>query len=126
MEHREDTFQYTYSAKQQEEVQRIRKKYLPRQEDKMEQLRQLDRSSTRKGTVVSVIVGVAGCLLMGIGMCCTMVWMGWLFVPGIVLGLLGIAVMAAAYPLYNSITRRERERLAPQILKLTVELSQSE
>ena len=126
MEHREDTFQYTYSAKQQEEVQRIRKKYLPRQEDKMEQLRQLDRSSTRKGTVVSVIVGVAGCLLMGIGMCCTMVWMGWLFVPGIVLGLLGIAVMAAAYPLYNSITRRERERLAPQILKLTEELSQPE
>lgn len=126
MEHREDTFQYTYSAKQQEEVQRIRKKYLPRQEDKMEQLRQLDRSSTRKGTVVSVIVGVAGCLLMGIGMCCTMVWMGWLFVPGIVLGLLGIAVMAAAYPLYNSITRQERERLAPQILKLTEELSQSE
>ncbi len=125
MEHREDTLQYTYSAKQQEEVQRIRKKYLPRQEDKMEQLRQLDRSSTRKGTVVSVIVGVAGCLLMGIGMCCTMVWMGWLFVPGIVLGLLGIAVMAA-YPLYNSITRRERERLAPQILKLTEELSQSE
>lgn len=126
MEHREDTFQYTYSAKQQEEVQRIRKKYLPRQEDKMEQLRQLDRSSTRKGTVVSVIVGVAGCLLMGIGMCCTMVWMGWLFVPGIILGLLGIAVMAVAYPLYNSITRRERERLAPQILKLTEELSQSE
>ena len=126
MEHREDTFQYTYSAKQQEEVQRIRKKYLPRQEDKMEQLRQLDRSSTRKGTVVSVIVGVAGCLLMGIGMCCTMVWMGWLFAPGIVLGLLGIAVMAAAYPLYNSVTRRERERLAPQILKLTEELSQSE
>ena len=126
MEHREDTFQYTYSAKQQEEVQRIRKKYLPRQEDKMEQLRQLDRSSTRKGTVVSVIVGVAGCLLMGIDMCCTMVWMGWLFVPGIVLGLLGIAVMAAAYPLYNSITRQERERLAPQILKLTEELSQSE
>lgn len=126
MEHREDTFQYTYSAKQQEEVQRIRKKYLPRQEDKMEQLRQLDRSSTRKGTVVSVVVGVAGCLLMGIGMCCTMVWMGWLFVPGIVLGLLGIAVMAAAYPLYNSITRRERERLAPQILKLTEELSKGE
>ena len=126
MKHREDTFQYTYSAKQQEEVQRIRKKYLPRQEDKLEQLRQLDRSSTRKVTVVSVIVGVAGCLLMGIGMCCTMVWMGWLFVPGIILGLLGIAVMAAAYPLYNSITRRERERLAPQILKLTEELSQSE
>ena len=41
----------------------------------MEQLRRLDRSATRKGTVVSVIVGVISCLLLGIGMCCTMVWM---------------------------------------------------
>ena len=57
-----NTFTYTYSAKQQEEVQRIRKKYLPPEEDKMEQLRRLDRSSTRKGTIVSIIVGAAGCL----------------------------------------------------------------
>ena len=70
-----NTFTYTYSAKQQEEVQRIRKKYLPPEEDKMEQLRRLDRSSTRKGTIVSIIVGAAGCLLLGVGMCCTMVWM---------------------------------------------------
>ncbi len=118
------SFHYTYSAKQQEEIQSIRKKYLP-QEDKMEQLRRLDRSATRKGTVLSVIVGVISCLLLGIGMCCTMVWMQW-FVPGVVIGVIGIVGIAAAYPLYTRITRRERERLAPQILKLTEELSRAE
>ena len=41
MEEKKESFHYTYSAKQQEEIQSIRKKYLP-QEDKMEQLRRLD------------------------------------------------------------------------------------
>ena len=79
-----NTFTYTYSAKQQEEIQRIRQKYLPPEEDKMEQLRRLDRQSTRKGTAVSIAMGVIGTLLLGIGMCCTMVWMENLFIPGIV------------------------------------------
>ena len=45
MENKQNTFQYTYSAKQQEEIRRIRKKYLPQEktEDKMEQLRRLDQ-----------------------------------------------------------------------------------
>lgn len=90
----------------------------------MEQLRRLDKSATRKGTALSITAGVAGCLLMGVGMCCSMVWMGSLFVPGIILGLLGIALAAAAHPIYVSITKKERRRLAPQILQLTQELSQ--
>ena len=121
-----NTFTYTYSAKQQEEIQRIRQKYLPPEEDKMEQLRRLDRQSTRKGTAVSIAMGVIGTLLLGIGMCCTMVWMENLFIPGIVVGLVGIALVAAAYPVCNSITKKERQRLAPQILKLTEELSKRE
>ena len=123
MEKEKDTFTYTYSAKQQEEIRNIRKKYLPREEDKMEQLRRLDRDTTRQGTVLSVLVGVIGCLLLGVGMCCTMVWMKF-FIPGVVIGLIGIAAVAAAYPLYTRVTKKERERLAPQILKLTEELSE--
>ena len=123
-----EVFHYTYSAGQQEEIRNIRKKYLPReeQEDKMEKLRRLDQSTTRKGTQVSIAVGVAGCLLMGIGMCCSMVWMAQWFIPGIVIGLAGIAVVAAAYPIYKRITEKERQKIAPQILKLTEELSDSE
>lgn len=50
MENKE-TFSYTYSAKQQEEIKKIREKYAPKEADKMEQLRRLDESVTRKGTV---------------------------------------------------------------------------
>ena len=126
MENGKDTFYYTYSAKQQEEIQNIRKKYLAREEDKMEQLRRLDRSATKKGTIISTVLGVVSCLLLGVGMCCTMVWMDRWFVPGIVIGVIGIIGVAAAYPLYARITKKEREKLAPQILKLTEELSKSE
>ena len=116
---------HTYSAKQQEEIQNIRKKYLAREEDKMEKLRRLDRSATKKGAIISTVLGVVSCLLLGVGMCCTMVWMDRWFVPGIVIGVIGIIGVAAAYPLYARITKKEREKLAPQILKLTEELSKS-
>lgn len=128
MENREDTFNYTYSAKQQEEIRSIRKKYMPQAEEagKMEQLRRLDRGATQKGTVLSIMVGVIGCLLLGVGMCCTMVWMGQFFIPGVIVGVIGIAAVAVAYPLYTRITRKERQKIAPQILRLTEELSKSE
>lgn len=128
METKNDTFQYTYSAKQQEEIRKIRKKYLPQEqnEDKMQQLRRLDQGATKKGTVFSISLGIIGCLLLGVGMCCTMVWMEHWFIPGVVIGLLGICAVVAAYPLYLRVTRREREKIAPQILKLTEELSKPE
>lgn len=117
-----ETFQFTYSAKQQEEIRNIRKKYMAPEENKMEQLRRLDRSVTQKGTVISLVVGILGALTLGIGMCCTMVWAESLFIPGIVIGLIGIAVLAAAYPLYQRVTKKEREKIAPEIIRLTNEL----
>lgn len=124
MDNRNDyePFTYTYSAKQQEELKRIRQKYLPPEEDKMAKLIKLDKSATQKGTVVALIIGIIGTMLLGIGMCCAMVWMGVLFIPGIVLGVIGIALIALADPLYNHITKKERERIAPELLRLTDEL----
>lgn len=116
------TFNYTYSAKEQEELRRIRQKYAPQEEDKMELLRRLDRSVTEKGTVISIILGVIGTLIMGLGMSLAMVWQGVWFIPGIAIGLAGMGTLAAAYPVYNHVTRKERERIAPEILRLTDEL----
>ena len=117
-----EVFSYTYSAKEQEEVKQIRKKYMPKEADKMEQLRRLDRSVTRKGAAVSIVMGIIGALTLGIGMCCAMVWMGQWFIPGIVIGLVGIILVYLAYPLYTHITKKEREKVAPEILRLTDEL----
>lgn len=116
------TFQYTYCAKEQEEIKRIRSKYVPREENKMEQLRRLDAQVTRKATMYAIIVGVVGALILGTGMSCCMVWGGMVFAFGIVIGLAGMAVLAVAYPLYNRVLKKERERIAPDILRLTEEL----
>lgn len=121
----EDKFTYSYSPKQQEEIRRIREKYLPGEPDELEQLRRLDRSVTRKATAGALVVGILGTLVLGLGMCCCMVWAERLFAAGIVIGVLGIAGVVAAYPLYGAITKREKARLAPEILRLADKLSQS-
>ena len=124
MREKKDTFHFSYSAKQQEEIRKIREKYLPKEENKMEQLRRLDESTTRPGTIAAIIVGVIGALLLGVGMSCTMVWAEQFFIPGVIVGVLGIALVGAAYPLYSRVTKKHRERLAPEIIRLTDELSQ--
>ena len=115
-------FAYTYSAKQQEELKAIREKYMPPVEDKMEKLRSLDASVTKKATMVSIIVGVVSTLIMGFGMTCCMEWGDNLFILGIIIGLIGIVGVALAYPIYNRIVKKEREKIAPEILRLTEEL----
>ena len=125
MEEKKETFTYTYSAKEQEEIRKIRDKYMPptKEEASMEQLRRLDAGATRGAAVVSLIVGIISSLLFGVGMCCTLI-AGWeqYFVLGIVIGVVGIVGMIAAYPIYTHIVRRRREKLAPEIMRLADEL----
>ena len=115
-------FEYTYSAKQQSEVEAIRRKYLPKEEDKMETLRKLDRKAESVGQAVSLAIGIVGSLLLGIGMCCTMVWGESLFVLGIIIGIIGMIVAGIAYPVYKKVMQKKRAELAPQIIALTEEL----
>lgn len=117
------SFEYTYSAKQQQEIENIRKKYIPKEEDKLETLRKLDRGTEKPGSITAIALGILGSLIFGIGMCFTMVWTQILLIQGIVIGLLGMALMGAAYPIYKKITRRKREKIAGQILALSEELS---
>lgn len=118
----EERFTYTYSTEQQAEIKAIRQKYLPPQEDKMTRLRKLDAATTRKSTIYALSPGSLSTLVMGTGMSLCMVWGGAWLLPGIGLGLLGMTGVALAYPLYRIVTRREREKAAPEILRLTEEL----
>ena len=121
------SFEYTYSAEQQQEIEAIRKKYLPKEEDKMEQLRRLHYSATQKAQAASITIGILGALILGTGMSLTMTELGsalgnWAMVIGILVGVLGLIMVALAYPLYNSVLRKERQRIAPEILRLSEEL----
>ncbi len=131
MENKE-SFNYTYSAKEQEEIKAIRKKYVtPEQtEDKMAQLRRLDAGVTQKAQAVSLVFGVIGALLLGLGMSLAMTDLGEILgshrgmamLLGIIIGIVGIILVSLAYPIYNRIVKIEREKIAPEIIRLTDEL----
>lgn len=122
----EETFVYSYNAEYLEEIEQIRKKYLPPQEDKMELLRRLDRGVTKRGTMVSIILGTISTLIMGAGMSAVMAGPEILFIPGIIIGIIGLVGVGLAYPVFIRITKKEKERIAPMILELTEELSKGQ
>lgn len=122
-----NSFHFTYSAAQQQEIEDIRKKYLPKEEDKMEQLRMLHGIPTKKAQTASLAVGILGALIMGTGMSLAMTDIGsalgsLAMVLGIAVGLVGMVLVALAYPLYNRVLKKQREKIAPEILRLSDEL----
>ena len=128
MEHKEG-FRFTYSAARQQEVEHIRKKYLPQaeEENKMEQLRKLHHSASEKAQARAIAVGTMGALMLGIGMSLCMTDLGaalgnLALLIGIFAGLAGILLVALAYPVYNRVLKKQRQRIAPQILRLSEEL----
>ena len=126
----ESSFKYTYSAKEQDEIKRIRQKYQSQEEDSMTQLRKLDASATSKATVIALVLGIVGALILGMGMSLIMTDLAALLgmtgmtniIVGIITGVLGVILAALAYPVYSKVLKRERERIAPEILRLTDEL----
>ena len=126
MENKEG-FSFTYSAQQQKEVEAIRKKYLPQEADKMEQLRRLHAIPNQKAQAASLAVGIIGALIMGTGMSLCMTELsgflgGTAMFIGIPVGIVGMVLVALAYPLYNRVLKKQREKIAPEILRLSDEL----
>lgn len=88
----------------------------------MDTLRRLDAGAAQKATMLSLILGIIGALILGLGMICCMVWAGAWFVPGIAIGVVGIVLVCLAYPVYLRVLKKEQARIAPMILQLTDEL----
>ena len=125
-------FSYTYSAREQAELKRIREKYAPVSDvkNKMERIRRLDASVMQKAQVISLVLGIVGALVLGSGMSLIMTDIGAVIhvegvlatVLGVSLGVVGGILAGVAYPAYSFVLKKERRRVAPEILRLTDEL----
>lgn len=125
-----NVFEYNYSAKQQEEVDAIKRKYLPQEEkakelSKLDELKKLDKKVEMTATLWSIVVGVIGTLIFGTGMSLIMAFETAMYTAGILSGILGIAGMALALPVYRRVLKKQREKAAPKILELTEELEKN-
>ena len=122
-----NSFEYTYSAQRQQEVEEIRKQYLPKEEDKMAELRRLHAIPTQKAQAASLADGIIGALILGTGMSLCMTELGAALgnlarVLGVAVGILGMVMVAMAYPIHTRVLKTEREKIAPEILRLSDEL----
>ena len=125
-------FSYTYSAEEQAEIKKIRDKYTPptESEDKMARRHRLDASVTQTAQAVALVFGVIGTLILGFGMSLIMTDLSDILgsledkamIIGIAIGIVGGVIASLAYPIYNLMVKHRREKIAPEIIRLTDEL----
>lgn len=95
-----------------------------------EELKKLDSKVKRPANIFAFVLGILGALIMGAGMSLAMTDIGKIIgllggmamLVGILIGIVGIVLISVAYPIYNSIIKKEREKIAPEIIRLTDEL----
>jgi hypothetical protein len=120
MEKQENTVNVTYSAEEQKEIDSIRAKYQPgekQQPTNLDKLKKLDAKVESKAMVSALSWGIISTLVLGVGMTCVLVWNQP--VIGVIVGIIGLAGAFFAWPLYQKVLAKEREKAAPEILRLS-------
>lgn len=120
-----DKFDFSYAAPSQQErreIESIKKQYMPtlKKEDKLDELRGLNKKVVQPPSIIGLTVGILGTLIMGVGMTMVLEWgvMAW----GITVGVIGVAIAAAAYPIYRAVLGRNKRKYGQKIIELSDEL----
>ena len=118
-------FNFRYAAPTEEErreIDSIRRQYAPKEqkETKLERLRRLDTLVKNTAVIWSLVSGVVGCLIFGLGLTMVLEWK--LLLWGILLMAVGSVPMAAAYPIYRKVLQKYKNRYGEEILRLSEEL----
>ncbi len=121
----QNTFSYTYSAQENQEVLNIRKKYLSQPKSKLDELKDLDAKVKKPANVFAYTYGSISAVVMGAGMSLVMTDIGATVglasatVPGIAIGVVGMVLALSTYPLYQNILSSRKNKYASQILALS-------
>ncbi len=109
-----------------EKVQKIRESYESHEPSKLEELRALHKRVKRPAAIFAYIFGTAGALILGTGMCLAMKVIGDLMVPGIFIGLAGIAMVSVTHIIYTKLLSSRKARFKDEILALSDEITKSQ
>ena len=123
-------FEYTYTAptiEERKEIDRIRNQYLPHDKtmNKMERLRYLDNKVKTIPMILSLSFGVIGLLLFGTGLTFFLEWSSYWYI-GIPFGIIGVVLIALAYPIYKKILTKQKSKYSAEIIELSNELLKEE
>ena len=115
----------TINNEQEYLVQKIRTQYTEKQHTELDELRTLDRRVKAPANAFAYSFGAVSALIMGCGMSLIMTDIGQTIgvtspmTPGIVIGLVGLAMAIANYPIYKGILTGRRKKYAQQIIALS-------
>lgn len=108
---------YQANERDQKKAEGIRRQYLTREENKMEQLQKLDSKVKLPGKIIGSIMGIIGALVMGAGMSLVMVWSN--MTMGLALNIPGLAVLLLAFLVCHFITGSRKKKYAAEIMRLS-------
>lgn len=109
-------------------VQKIRTQYTEKEYTQLDELKKLDRKVKKPVTIFSYILGSIGAIVMGSGMSLVMTDLGSTLgmekamIPGIVIGVIGMALAIVNYPLYKKLMNNRRKKYADEIIALSDEI----
>ena len=97
-------------------VERVLNDYQEKQTTKIDELKSLDKKAKTFPNVFAYVFGSISALVLGFGMCLAMevILPGFMWL-GIIIGVVGIALVTVNYFLYNVILAKNKAKYAEQI-----------
>ena len=106
-------------------VEKIRSQYVEPKHTELNALKALDAKVKRPANVFAYTYGGISAIIMGAGMSLVMTEIGAILglasglVPGIAVGLVGLAMSCTTYPIYKKILASRKKKYAHQIMELS-------
>ena len=106
-------------------VQKIRTQYTEKEHTQLDELKELDAKVKRPANVFAYVFGSISAIIMGSGMSLVMTDLGEMLgmenamVPGIVIGVIGMIMAIATYPIYKKMLASRRAKYADRIMELS-------
>ena len=110
-------------------AEHLANEYAPKDNSKVIALRKLDAKAKMPATVFTYTFGIIASLVTGVGMCLSMKVIGsgttFMFVVGVILGLIGLFAMGINYPIYKKMLASGKQKYAFEIMQLAKEISEN-
>ena len=106
-------------------AQKIRTQYMEKESTELDALRELDRKVKRPANVFAYVFGSVSAIIMGAGMSLVMTDIGATigiasaFVPGIVIGVVGLGMALLTYPMYKAVLQSRKNKYGAEIIALS-------
>ena len=106
-------------------VEKIRTQYMEKEATDLDALRALDAKVKRPASVFAYVFGSISAIIMGAGMSLVMtdigasLGMGDPMIPGIAIGIVGLAMALLTYPIYKGILGSRKKKYGAKILALS-------